>query len=481
MAVVPRKRSKTTTYYVTFQFQGRAVWEKSGTDLREAQRLDARRKRELKSGTYEPRKIRRLPTVAEYVDDWGPRRLNAAGDDDRRNLARFTADRDFAGMLLEDVRPRHVIDRLKALRGKVSEKTLRNAYGVLRTMYRDAVIDELVLANPCVLPRGFFQIDGQVEREAYTVAEVAVLTSHHAIDWSTRVLNALCLLAGLREGEACGRRWRDLDDCPKPLAALDVRDQYDGQPLKTKRPRLVPVHPELERILAEWAAVGFEELTCRKPTPDDFIVPRLVGRRVAGHTKSTYYKAFRQGCIAAGVRARSLHSTRHTMITLCRRGGADKDTLTKITHNPKGDIVDRYTHRDWQELCDVVLCLRLDARLDPRRTLTSPRDSGPENTRTGAPLLMSAVAPADYEPCSSPGAGAKNRAEKGSHAKRRQDSRQEASQAQGRTGPLDDFEIALAEHVERGSVGRLLGSPWPKPLPAAVRIALFRRAQVSAC
>jgi hypothetical protein len=35
------------------------------------------------------------------------------------------------------------------------------------------------------------------------------------------------------EGEACGRRWRDLDRNARPLASLHVATQYDGEPLKT--------------------------------------------------------------------------------------------------------------------------------------------------------------------------------------------------------------------------------------------------------
>gem|GEM_PF-4594710 len=46
-----------------------------------------------------------------------------------------------------------------------------------------------------------------------------------------------------------------------------------------------------------------------------------------------------------GCRA-SLHSTWHTMVTLARRGGARKGILEQVTHNARGDIVDRYKHRD---------------------------------------------------------------------------------------------------------------------------------------
>jgi hypothetical protein len=54
---------------------------------------------------------------------------------------------------------------------------------------------------------------------------------------------------------------------------------------------------------------------------------------------------------------------------MCRRGGARKDVLEKVTHNAQGDVVDAYTHWDWTPLCEAVLCLQMrdpiaDANVD---------------------------------------------------------------------------------------------------------------------
>ena len=56
-------------------------------------------------------------------------------------------------------------------------------------------------------------------------------------------------------------------------------------------------------------------------------------------------------------RYRSLHFTRHTMITWARRGGARREVLEKITHNAAGSIIEQYTHWHWEPLCQAVLCL----------------------------------------------------------------------------------------------------------------------------
>ncbi len=361
MSVIPKKRKRFTTYYVETWWNKKAWRERAGTDKRQADRLDAQRKREVEAGTFRPAQVAEAPkTVAEFSASWGTDRNNVSVSDDRRNLARFTALPEFASLHIADVRPRHVIAALGALKqdAGVSIKTLQNAYGTLRTMFRDAQIAELATTNPCVLPRGYFADDETKEREAYTRTEATVLLAHHAIPEPIRVLTALCLLAGMRLGEAVGRRWRDLDTAPVPLWALDVSSQYGGRKLKTKKRRIAPVHPDLQAILERWGSVGFAELTGHMPTPDEFIVPNISPwARVEHHTKSTFNKAFVAGCKAVGIPNKTLHSTRHTMITLARRGGGDKAVLSKVTHNAKGDIVDRYTHRDWAELCDAVMAL----------------------------------------------------------------------------------------------------------------------------
>jgi integrase len=129
------------------------------------------------------------------------------------------------------------------------------------------------------------------------------------------------------------------------------------------------VHPELDRILREWWETGFELVFCRRPTLDDFIVPH---ETIGCHTKSSGYKAWRKSCVEAGVGNISLHSTRNTFITWTRRCGARKEVLERVTHNARGDIVDRYTAWDWRPLCEAVACLRydteqLDSRLDQMR------------------------------------------------------------------------------------------------------------------
>jgi integrase len=376
MAVVERKRKKLgIVYSVAHEWQGRQVTERVGTNRREAEARDRAMKREIDKGTYQPKTGGRGVTLGQACEAWAAKRTNRSAGDERRLLRLHIHTRPWlASKLLDEVRPHPDVDRLvDELRSerkpdgsrRLTDKTIANLFGVLNLVFNAAVRADLCSRNPLVLEPGTLKRQPKAEKETYSPGEVAVLIRHHAIPWPIRILNALCLLAGLREGEACGRRWCDLDGSAGPLAAMAVGTQYGGLELKTERPRVVPVHRLLAELLTAWRAEGFEVYTGHAPEPVDYIVPNLSSwSRTRHHTRSSYYKAFVRYAEAAGVRPRSLHATRHTFITLCRRGGARKDVLERVTHNARGDIVDRYTHFDWEPLCAAVSCLNLDAHQD---------------------------------------------------------------------------------------------------------------------
>ncbi len=87
--------------------------------------------------------------------------------------------------------------------------------------------------------------------------------------------------------------------------------------------------------------------------------PWVVGRldKLVSHTKKTGANLWARACREAGVESQTLHATRHTFITLARRGGARTEVVEQITHNSSGTIVDHYTH--WEPLCQAVLAIRL--------------------------------------------------------------------------------------------------------------------------
>lgn len=379
MAIVKRKRADGTVVYNVSLDDGR-IWEKVGPVKREAVAREKQIKRELKTGEYGSVQRRNL-TVGQGLRSWSATRTNKHHAEDWRALELHILPREwFSGMRLAEVRAMHMDQLLAQLRSEpgkkgrpISDKYIGDLFGSLSLMFKWAIRQELCLTNPVNIDRNELNRRPQKEQEIYQPSEIRVLTRHHSIPHPIRVLWALLFFTGCREGEACGRRWRDLDISVRPLPSLHVHDQYGGKSLKTAkegdasgwRARFVPLHDELVGILQEWAREGWELHVGRRPGPDDFIVPHISPRAKAPHhTRSSAYKALMRSAEGAGVRFRGVHACRHTFVTLCRQGGADKVWLEKITHNARGDMVDRYTQSTWRPLCDVISCLNLDVRRD---------------------------------------------------------------------------------------------------------------------
>lgn len=349
-----RLKSGKIAFYAVWQ----GTWQRCETKA-EAIATEAA----MKGGVEAP--ISKVATVATFGDRWLAARANRTADKDRSMLERHVFSRAWlSGLRVSDVRPRHIIQLVSELRGSLSDKSISNVLGTLRVLFRDAIIQEIAFVQPVILPKEHLKRRRAVEPEIYQPAECIALMTNRNLDPRARMLFALLLCTGLRQGEAVGRNWEDFSDTA-PLACMRVATQYDGAPLKTENPRQVPVHPLLAEALRWWASEGYPAVYGKAPAGGP-IVPSESGSAM---TKNTSYKLLRTEAARIGVEWRGVHATRHTFITLTRRGGADKVALEKVTHNARGDIVDGYTRSDWEPLCLAVSCLRFDS--DQRLALPS--------------------------------------------------------------------------------------------------------------
>ena len=365
MAVVARKRKGGLVYYAANRWQGRLVWERSGHDEREADRLDARIKKQIEAGTYVPRRTDRSRVDSVMASFFAGR--NVRSQEYEEGLWRYHVVGRcpwFAATRMDDVRPDDVARLVRELAQpfedpktgktrKLAPKTVANAFGVLKAMWRWAMRREIIGRDVCLLEPGTLKRAPKKPRGIYSGAAVRALLDDERIPIDRRVWNALAFWTGMREGEVCGRRWRDLDLDAAPLGCMTIQTQYQDEPLKTDKPRLAPIHPELAKVLAAFWTGGFELVYRRKPRLDDFIVPRR-DDPTSAQTKSMAYKGWERSCREAGIQRQPPHEARHTFITTARRLGARVEVVEQITHNATGKMVDRYTHWEWAPLCEAV-------------------------------------------------------------------------------------------------------------------------------
>ena len=317
-------------------------------------------------------------TVRAYAKKWiDARRARGMehADEDESRLKRFALG-TLGAMPLAEVRPRHLRELVLSLKTKVgtdkkqmAPRSVRHVFTLLHTMFADAVVDEMITANPCVLKRDDLpkKVDKDPQWRAtafFSREEVETLISSGLIPEDRRVLNAILFLSGARFGEASALKWSDYDKNRKPLSHLLIAKSYSTKALKekstkTQAVREVPVHPTLARVLAQWRLSGWQATYGRAPNADDLIVP---SRELKNRNVNHGLKRFHQDLERLGLRRRRQHDARRSFITIARRDGARKDILEAITHGPRGDIVDMYTTLPWELLCEEVAKLKIEQR-----------------------------------------------------------------------------------------------------------------------
>jgi integrase len=310
-------------------------------------------------------------TVARWVEQWEKTRTHEDADNERRNIKNHVLP-VIGPMLLADVRPRHIESIVVRLRQKGrAPKTVRNVYTAVRAFFHTAVLHDLVSSDPCILKgqelgRIEDKVAGWRATAVYTRPELERLISDPVIPWDRQMLYALEGIGALRHGEAAGLQWLHYDPTTEPLGRLTVARSYNKPHTKTRRTRLMPVHPVLAAMLAEWKLHGWPAMIGREPKPEDLILPAAKTLRTklgTMRTKNYSEKLFKKDLIALKLRHRRGHDLRRTMISLARSDGARRDILELCTHTPKKDAaIDMYTTIEWPSLCAEVAKMRVTRR-----------------------------------------------------------------------------------------------------------------------
>ncbi len=346
-------------------------WMRLRTDFVDGQEAEAKRwaeeqeqrvagARNAKGGEQGPL------TITLYARAWLKKRKTKTVGDDRGRLENHVIPR-IGHLEVKDARPRHFRDLIMALRNEtdLAPKTIREISGLCHTLFNSAIIDELITENPVkyekgVLPKKLDKDPSWRRQAIYTRPEVEQLLSDERIPIDRRMLYALKFFTG-RHGEVSRLTWEQWDPTTKPLGSLAV------DITKTKVPRLIPVHPTLAKMLAEWKLSGWEELYGDAPKPTDLIVPtrNLTERDPWDSQEQLIADLEKLGLrIMAGKKQRRRgHDLRRTLITLARADGAIDSLLRWVTHGPKpSEILDVYSSPPWESLCAEVSKLKISLR-----------------------------------------------------------------------------------------------------------------------
>lgn len=298
-------------------------------------------------------------------------------------------------MTLTEVKPRHIRAWVFALRqAGLAPRTIRNIYAVTATMFKDAVIDEVIDHSPCLLRRGDLPTIADADPEwretaIFTKAEVEQLIGDDRIPWDRRVCYALMCLGGFRFSEMAALRWRHWNTELQPLGRLSVGAAYSHKlkrekQTKTGITRKVPVHPVLATMLARWKLEGWARYWKRPPGPDDLIVPsrQLTDEgELRNRNVNAAKNAFNADLeVRLKWKRRRQHDARRTLRSLLADAGGSERAIEWIVWGRPVNVAGRYDEPAWEALSNPVLAV--DIR--PRGSVGSVENASQHET-TSAP------------------------------------------------------------------------------------------------
>jgi integrase len=253
---------------------------------------------------------------------------------------------------LGKLRPDHIRSMLAAMRdAKKSNATRRQVLAILRRALAVAEQDQLIGSNPAA------RVDappvGQGSHGKFTLAEARKILAALDVEGVSASRWTCALLAGLRQGEALGLRWENVDLDARRILVCEAVQQIKGEglvvvPLKSQAAyRSVPmVMPVYEALL-------------REPSREGYV---WGGEKPTGPRKD--WQAWVDLLKMTGVEHRPLHAARATCGSLLLEAGVPDKIIAEILGHSQVKITqDHYLHGDDRMHVDAMG--RLDELLTP--------------------------------------------------------------------------------------------------------------------
>ncbi len=217
----------------------------------------------------------------------------------------------------------------------LSGKTVKNISAVLHKAFSIALKQGMISANPCdaaELPAA-----AQHEIKPLTDEEIPLFLS--ALDASPmRNAYALCLFAGLREGECMGLSWNQVDF---QRGRITVSQQLQKEKSKGGKYYIAPFTKSDKPRTIEPPPIAFDYLRSEKvkqtenrlaagaawSNPHDLVFTNEMGRHYA---VSTFYKHFKKIAASIGRPDARPHDLRHTAATVAIASGADVKSVQSL-------------------------------------------------------------------------------------------------------------------------------------------------------
>ena len=264
-----------------------------------------------------------------------------------RSLAKNHINPLIGHYLLQDLTPRLLTWLLNEMKTNgQSARSQQQARALLSVALKTAEEQELIDANPVRKVRNPQNREGQIN--PLTIEDVRrLLKTYEGAYMSLRL--HIALLCGLRQGEALGLRWTDIDNQRGTIHVVSQLQKIEGQfqftDLKTHRSRrtivlgedtqrVIDSHFKLIGKYRENAGTNWQDLDLVFPSEDG--TPR---------SPQIDYAQWQGALKLCGISPRRLHDARHTAATLMYSQSIGIETISRALGHSSSAITSRlYVH-----------------------------------------------------------------------------------------------------------------------------------------
>lgn len=333
-----------------------------GSSQREVRRKLTQITTAIDSGTYQATsKITVSAWFREWLDTFCKNKVKPLTLQSYESVIKNHITPAVGAMPLQAVKGTHIQKIYNTMTAAgLSGKTVKNVSAVLHKAFSVALKQGMIAANPCEgaeLPKA--------ERHEITpLADEDIPRFLEAIDASPmRNAYALCLFAGLREGECLGLSWGQVDF---QRGRITVSQQLQKDKAKGGKYYIAPTTKSGKPRTIEPPPIAFEYLRAEKvrqaknrlaagavwSNHDDLVFTDGAGKHYA---VSTFYKSFKRIAASIGRPDARPHDLRHTAATVAIASGADvKSVQDMLGHATASFTLNVYAHTSEQMMKDTA-------------------------------------------------------------------------------------------------------------------------------
>lgn len=233
-----------------------------------------------------------------------------------------------------------------------STRSQQQALAVLSTAFESAMEDDLVVSNPVLKSRTITLDTTQIQRLSLTEVQI-LLSKTSELQMQARV--RLAVLYALRQGEALGLQWKDVDFNKQTVFIWQQNQKIEGtyQLAKLKSEDSIRTLEIDEDTLAALKAHKVQQNLDRlamgnKWNDHDLVFSTSIGKPIDSKTD---YRQWHRALSNAKLPLKRLHDARHTTATLLFDQGLDIEVIRRFMGHSSVLLTSKtYVHHSARQL-----------------------------------------------------------------------------------------------------------------------------------